>query len=360
MTTTPPTQVSFPNRAEPLAERGTGLASEAWYRFFETLRTRAGGDVDAIAHLLDELTDYAATAHNWTAIQAFTVAPTFGDVANQLAARNNLGLGTAATQNTGAAGHNLPFLDIANTWAAAQQINANLRVIGGTIYTSLTIQSGSAGVGTGGNLQLVNDAGVNKYLVGFSSAAGAVNFLIYDLIAAATRFTILSTGNVGIGTPTPGSALEVAGDITVNIAAGGGFFHATGASGNNRGLLIETGGLARFRIRGSTTAEAGANSGTNFAVDRFDDTGTLLATCFSINRATGAWSINGNFVINAGFGLVTAATTVAALPGAPVAGQRAFVTDATVTLTAGIGTVVAGGGANGVPLTWDGAAWRIG
>jgi hypothetical protein len=45
---------------------------------------------------------------------------------------------------------------------------------------------------------------------------------------------------------------------------------------------------------------------------------------------------------------------------APPTGRRTLVTDANATLTAGIGAVVAGGGANTVPVVYDGANWRIG
>jgi len=52
---------------------------------------------------------------------------------------------------------------------------------------------------------------------------------------------------------------------------------------------------------------------------------------------------------------------VAALPAASsCAGARATVTDSNATLTAGIGAVVAGGGANVVPVFSDGSSWRIG
>ena len=52
----------------------------------------------------------------------------------------------------------------------------------------------------------------------------------------------------------------------------------------------------------------------------------------------------------------------ASLPGATIAGQgaRATVTDATQTLTAGIGATVSGGGANIVPVFSDGTNWKIG
>jgi hypothetical protein len=48
--------------------------------------------------------------------------------------------------------------------------------------------------------------------------------------------------------------------------------------------------------------------------------------------------------------------TVATLPAAPAVGQRAFVTDATATTFA---STVVGGGANKVPVYYDGA-WKIG
>lgn len=51
--------------------------------------------------------------------------------------------------------------------------------------------------------------------------------------------------------------------------------------------------------------------------------------------------------------------TVSTLP-APLAGARSFVTDATQTLSAGLGLVVVGGGTNSVPVYSDGTSWRIG
>jgi hypothetical protein len=56
------------------------------------------------------------------------------------------------------------------------------------------------------------------------------------------------------------------------------------------------------------------------------------------------------------------AFTVGQLPGASaeLLGTRSVVSNATVTLTLGIGTVVAGGGSNVVPVFCDGSAWRIG
>lgn len=64
-----------------------------------------------------------------------------------------------------------------------------------------------------------------------------------------------------------------------------------------------------------------------------------------------------------GAGLVqTGAVAVASLPtcNAAAKASRHFVTDANATFTAGIGAVVAAGGANNVPVVCDGSNWRIG
>ena len=54
--------------------------------------------------------------------------------------------------------------------------------------------------------------------------------------------------------------------------------------------------------------------------------------------------------------------TVAQLPAVSLAniGMRDTVTDSNATLTAGIGTTVAAGGANVVPVFCDGTNWVIG
>ena len=61
--------------------------------------------------------------------------------------------------------------------------------------------------------------------------------------------------------------------------------------------------------------------------------------------------INGNVIARSG------STTVAGLPAAGTTGRRGFVTDATATTFA---SIVAGGGANRVPVYDDGTNWRIG
>jgi hypothetical protein len=91
---------------------------------------------------------------------------------------------------------------------------------------------------------------------------------------------------------------------------------------------------------------------------RFDGSGNfMLGTTSQI--AGCLLSVNGWIF---GTYIRTAQVAVAALVSAATAGlgARAFVTDATSTLTAGIGATVAGGGSNKVPVYSDGTNWIIG
>jgi hypothetical protein len=67
------------------------------------------------------------------------------DDANAGTARTTLGLGTAATQNTGTSGANVPLLNGANTFSAAQNVTADLTWDGaaGTVYTPTIVTTGT-------------------------------------------------------------------------------------------------------------------------------------------------------------------------------------------------------------------------
>lgn len=132
-----------------------------------------------------------------------------------------------------------------------------------------------------------------------------------------------------------------------------------GSSGNNA-MLFEF--AAQNKVVMLNTALFGWSSG---GVDTCANLRSGIDTAFYRNAA-GVVEVNngtaGTFrdLITRYVG--TNPTTVASLPAAAAGnkGFRAFVTDATQTMTAGIGAVVAGTGANNVPVFSDGTNWRIG
>lgn len=207
--------------------------------------------------------------------------------------RTALGLGTAAVQNIGTSGATVPLLNTANTWAAVQAFGANITVTG-TVTATSTIA-------------------------------------VVPPINTVARLSLTATGT---------------GPSDLRMGS---------APGVNRFVSSFSTGQLRWRYGTNATAEGGANSGSDYVFDNFDDASTALNTGFEITRSTGLFNLKSGLVL-------TKPLTVATLPAAAAGfeGLRAWVGDATAALTAGIGTVVAGGGANKVPVVCDGTNWRIG
>jgi hypothetical protein len=96
----------------------------------------------------------------------------------------------------------------------------------------------------------------------------------------------ISTESVGIGTNTSTGLLNLfkpsaAVRLMIN-----------GDAGQNRLITYRTGGLQRFGLYVNNTAESGSNVGSDFAVRRYTDSGTLGGTPLFIKRSTGNVGIN--------------------------------------------------------------------
>lgn len=170
--------------------------------------------------------------------------------------------------------------------------------------------------------------------------------------------------NVKITDMTPGAALS--GPELFEMSQGGQTFSTTADD-------IKTFvGLGDFTITGGTVTDPAAALSITQTWNDGADTFTLISANVT-NTASAAASklidlqVGGVSQFNVTRGGALTATgpikaagyAVGSLP-AGVVGQRAYVTDSNAALTAGIGAVVAGGGANVVPVFYDGANWRIG
>ncbi len=79
-----------------------------------------------------------------------------------------------------------------------------------------------------------------------------------------------------------------------------------------------------------------------------------------VGNFTGNIQSGGVTVIDTNRAVQLRVFTVATLPATPANGLTAFVSDSTLTMTAGIGLAVVGGGANNVPVYSDAGTWKIG
>jgi hypothetical protein len=82
-------------------------------------------------------------------------------------------------------------------------------------------------------------------------------------------------------------ALSATGDVFINRAAG-----------TDRIIWFQSGGLKRWAVYATSTAESGSNTGTNLAFDRIADDGTTtLSNALVLNRETGNATFSGAVAI---------------------------------------------------------------
>jgi len=253
---------------------------------------------------------------------------------------NGTNFGTAATQNTGTSGANLPFLNGANTWSGVD--TWTLAQAANTSTDGIVLLDNT--VATSGNQQY-------SPRIRLSGQGWKTN-----ATAASQQVDWLMENRPIQGTVNPATSLAFGAQIN-----GGGYVDHLLLQDNGSGgltVLFNGVGSSQFGIN-----VGGTTNGVLFA----DGTQVILQSSISVPlifKANGAEFARGNAA--GGFTAVsyvqTGAVAVASLPScaAGTKGARHFVTDANATFTAGIGAVVAAGGANNVPVTCDGTNWRIG
>jgi hypothetical protein len=138
--------------------------------------------------------------------------------------------------------------------------------------------------------------------------------------------------------------------------------YAKNAAADTRKILLVNSGGA-FSIRTVTDAGVGTIALTvnnTAGVPSNIEVNTIFRPSTDNTRTLGTTSLRWSYVHTyyaRTHGLTVATLAAAATAGA---GARAFVTDSNVVAAGNFGTVVAAGGANGVPVYSDGTNWRIG
>lgn len=271
-------------------------------------------------------------------VNSLKIVNNLSDVASVSASRTNLGLGNV--DNTSDA--NKPVSTATQT---ALNLKANLTA--NTFTADQTLSYVSPRIN-------LNDTGTAGNSVGFLKAgsqywATAKNasdqYVVQRYVANVFQDTPMNIANAtGIVTftqspvqPTPATAdnstssattAYVVAKLSTPTAIGnttpntGAFttlsstsdYSRTGAAGTIRSIRFQTAGVDRWSWDETSTAEGGANAGTNFQLSRYADAGTFIDSPISINRATGISTFSKQIIASAHAKVLANNTSAQSIP----------------------------------------------
>lgn len=122
-------------------------------------------------------------------------------------------------------------------------------------------------------------AGSNKWSIG--NVQSDHRFRIYNEAATSELFTVLPTGEIGIGIANPLTKLHIDGGASALIA------NLDANVSVAKSVSFRSDNSSRFNIEVSGT-ESGSNAGMDFYLRAYTDAGSLLSTPLTITRSTGA------------------------------------------------------------------------
>jgi hypothetical protein len=175
------------------------------------------------------------------------------------------------------------FWDNTNKWLG---IGTNSPSTPLDVHTIFNVGMSINNTTTNNSLLMFANQNVSKWRLGNVYSSGANYFGIYDITNSLYRFTILNSGEVGIGITNPTTKLHIDGGSSALIA------NLDADVSIAKSLSFRSDNSNRINLEVSGT-ESGSNAGANFFIRRYSDAGALIDTPFTITRSTGLISLIG-------------------------------------------------------------------
>lgn len=105
----------------------------------------------------------------------------------------------------------------------------------------------------------------------------------------------------------------------ISTGASTGVFRLGANAGFARQIQLATGASARWILSANNVAEGGSNAGSDFNLDRYDDSGVFIARPLSISRATGLATFEGISVPTIELGSSVTDTTISRVRAGQIA-----------------------------------------
>jgi hypothetical protein len=230
------------------------------------------------------LTSYVELSPNIVTSLVFNDANGFDGTISLVGSTATLTITTALTQGS------VPFIGASG---ALTQDNTNFFWDNSNkrLGINTNTPTGALDVFGSGIIGRLNGTSTNNAFLGFASAGsnkwsiGNVQsdhrFRIYNEATTSELFTVLQTGEIGIGIANPLTKFHIDSGATALIA------NLDADVSVAKSVSFRSDNSARFNIEVSGT-ESGSNTGANFFIRRYSDAGSLIDTPLTISRSTGA------------------------------------------------------------------------
>ena len=285
---------------------GLGVTPSAWYSTVRAMQFGTSGSVEGRSNNLS----YLAVGTNYYLNSS--AANTYIATAASAKYEQDAGVHKWYTAPSGTAGNAISFTQ-AMTLDASGQLGI------GTSSPNAKLTVSSAGGGNTNGLALTNSAsGGGSYGLWVTATAngeGANKLIFADYTAGVNRITLDGSGNVGIGTTSPGTTLHVVGGgrftsdlycnlrLFINNPAGQDWALRTNTSSSNFEIVDWTSTVARMSITTGGNVGIGTTSPT-YKLDVSDTSGSLArfksttaSDQFFINNAASNPDYSANVVI---------------------------------------------------------------